>query len=62
MTGVLTPSQMFGFWILFEGQWEAFEGTEAGIWHGEAGALESSFWQPCGDWSRRDGNGERQTH
>lgn len=57
MTRVLTPSRV---WLMFEEQWETFEGTEAGIQYGEAGALESSFWQPHGDWSRRDGTGERQ--
>lgn len=47
-------------WVLWEGQWEAFEGMGVGMWPGEAGALEGSFQQLCGDWSRREGTGERQ--
>ena len=45
---------------LFGGQWEAFEGIEAGVWHGKAGVLEISFWQLGGDWSRRERTGERE--
>lgn len=42
-------------WVLSGGQWEASEGMKTGVWHGEAGVLESSFWHLCGDWSRREG-------